>query len=205
MLPLSRATLVIVDLQNDFVRQGAPMEVPGVRATLPPVQKLIAAARAAAWPVIYTKFVAGPCRTLLWNWSPQMEQFGVCQRRLKRRYADLSEERLCADVVDEIHPQPHDYVVDKYGYSAFHNTNLSDILASEGRDTIVVVGTVTHICVAETVHDGFAQGLKVVVASDCVTSLAPDLQAAFLKNFALKFGYVATSDEILAAIAGTRI
>jgi nicotinamidase-related amidase len=35
--------LLIVDMQNDFVRKGAPMEVPDARATIPQHQELLAA------------------------------------------------------------------------------------------------------------------------------------------------------------------
>lgn len=62
--------LVIVDMQNDFVRVGAPLEVPDARATIPAQRRLLDAFRAAGRPVVFTKFVAGPERTLMWNWSP---------------------------------------------------------------------------------------------------------------------------------------
>ena len=41
----SAAALLVVDLQNDFVREGAPQEVPDARATLPAVTALLDACR----------------------------------------------------------------------------------------------------------------------------------------------------------------
>jgi nicotinamidase-related amidase len=202
MIDIHHAALMIIDLQNDFVREGAPMEVEDARLSLPKVRLLIEAARQKGLPIIYTKFVSGPIKTLLWNWSPQIEESSACRRGLERYYADLQAERQCSDVVDEIYPQPDDYVVEKFGYSAFFNTPLNDILKSEGLDSIIVVGTVTQVCVADTVHDAFGMGIKVLVVSDCVTSYMPDLQAAFLKNFELKFAWVKSSDEVLAMING---
>jgi nicotinamidase-related amidase len=38
------------------------------------------------------------------------------------------------------------------------------------------------------------------LVSDAVSTYAPDLQAAVLKNFAHKFGWVLTSSEIIAAL-----
>jgi nicotinamidase-related amidase len=70
--PLSRPALVVVDMQNDFVRVGAPLEVPEARATIGPHQTLLDACRRRGIPVVYTKFVAGPERTLVWEWSPQL-------------------------------------------------------------------------------------------------------------------------------------
>ncbi len=122
---------------------------------------------------------------------------------MKRHYSELNAERQCADVVDEIYPADDDYIVEKYGYSAFKNTNLQDILRSEGINSVIVVGTVTQICVADTVHDAFALGIKVLVVSDCVTSFMADLQTAFLKNFEMKFAWVKDSGEVLKMIEGT--
>jgi nicotinamidase-related amidase len=200
MINIKNCALIVIDLQNDFVRQGAPMEVPDARASLPFVKNLINAARNQKIPIIYTKFLTGPKKTLLWNWSPQIEESGACRRGLKRHYTELNAERLCADVVDEIYPNDGDYIVEKYGYSSFRNTNLKDILLSEGIDSVIVVGTVTQICVADTVHDAFALGIKVLVVSDCVSSFMEDLQAAFLKNFEMKFAWVKDCKETIKLI-----
>ena len=67
---LSHAALLIVDMQNDFVRVGAPLEVPQARETITVHRELIAFCRERDIPVLYTKFVAGPGRTLIWEWSP---------------------------------------------------------------------------------------------------------------------------------------
>ena len=68
----AHSALVIVDMHNDFVRVGAPLEVPESRPTIAVHQRLLAACRERGVPVIYTKFVAGPERTLVWEWSPQL-------------------------------------------------------------------------------------------------------------------------------------
>jgi nicotinamidase-related amidase len=103
-------------------------------------------------------------------------------------------------VVDELAVEPGDYVVDKYGYGAFFRTNLEDILASERVDTVMIAGTVTQICVEETARESFHHGFKTVLLSDGVSSFAPDLHAATLKNFAMKFGMVMSSEEMTARL-----
>lgn len=199
---IGKTALVIVDLQNDFVREGAGMEVPDARATIPANQKLIAFARENGVPVIYTKFLAGPKRTLLWNWSPQIEAVNACVRGFKRYYPDVDKVLDCTDIIDEIYPQEGDYIVEKYGYSAFHNTNLLDVLHSEGRDTIIVTGTVTQICVEDTVHEAFHHQLHVIVARDAVSSFDEELHNAALRNFEMKYGAVMDSDEIIRMFKG---
>jgi nicotinamidase-related amidase len=196
-LRLSSAAFVIVDMQNDFVRVGAPLEVPDTRATIQPIKEVTRLFRAAGRPVIYTRFVTGEQETLLWTWSPQIRPPVCCCRRgFLRRYEDIKAERECMAVIDELAVEPGDYVVDKYWYGAFYRTNLLDILAAEGVDTVVLSGTVTQICVEETARGSFQHGFKTVVLSDCVSSFAPDLQAATLKNHAMKFGMVLDSREL---------
>jgi nicotinamidase-related amidase len=195
--------LVIVDMQNDFVREGAPMEVPDARKTIIQHHQLITLCRNVGIPIIYTRFLAGPKRTLVWEWSPQLEPpVMACRRGHKRYYADVGCTLDCADVIDEIYPQPGDYIVDKYGYGAFHNTNLEDTLRSLGVESLVITGTVTQICVEETGREAFHRCYKTTLVSDAVSSYMPDLHAGALKNFALKFGWVLTTDEVLQALSG---
>ena len=86
--------LLIIDMQNDFVRDGAPLEVPDARKTIPAHKTLIDAFRRIERPVIYTKFVTTPYRSLLWNWSPQCEPpMKCCWKGHMRAYADIEGER----------------------------------------------------------------------------------------------------------------
>jgi len=194
--------LIIVDMQNDFVREGAPMEVPDARQTIPQHQQLIALCRKAGIPIVYTRFLAGPNRTLMWEWSPQLEAPTLaCQRGHLRYYADVDRTLDCVDIIDEIYPKPGDYIIDKYGYGAFHSTTLEDTLRSLGVESLILTGTVTQICVEETGREAFHHGYKTTMVSDAVSSYMPDLHAAVLKNFALKFGWVMTTEEVLQALS----
>ena len=193
-----QTALLIVDLQNDFCRRGAPMLVEEAFGTIPANQKLLAFAREHCMPVVFTKFVSGKKASWLWNWSPEIEKHHCCMRGYERYYPDIARSEQCADIIDELKPiLPEDYVIEKYHYSSFRNTSLIDILRSEGVDTVIVTGTVTQICVEDTAHDGFAEGIKVVVASDCVSTWDPLQQRASLENIANKYGMVMSSDEII--------
>lgn len=191
-----KTALVVVDMQNDFVRQDAAMEVSQARDTIPVNQEMIAMARSLGMPVIYTKFVSGPKRVLLWNWSPQIPENNCCVRGFSRYYPDVGKTLDCTDVISELYPEPGDYIIEKYGYSAFRNSSLIDILRANGCDSIVVTGTVTQICVGDTVHDAFHEGLQVLVASDCVSSFDEVQHKATLDNIAMKYGLVETAEQI---------
>jgi nicotinamidase-related amidase len=198
---LNAAALLIVDMQNDFVRVGAPLEVPDARATLAVNRSLIDAFRRKRAPVFYTRFLSTPTRSLLWRWSPQCEPpVYCCHKGFMRRYPDVDDELDCSQVVTELFPAPGEQVIEKYGYGSFHGTDLATRLRNSGVESLVITGTVTQICVEETGREAFHHGFPTTIVSDAVSSFAPDLHAAALKNFAMKFGWVDDSATVLAAI-----
>ena len=195
------SALVVVDMQNDFVRVGAPLEVPDARETIDVHRELIGWFRERERPVVFTRFVAGPNRTLMWNWSPQIAPpVRCCWPGVRRAYGDVEGERECIAVIDELAPLASESQVDKYGYNAFHRTRLTDLLHAHYVDTVVITGTVTQICVEDTARGAFHEGFQAVVVSDAVSSYAPDLQQASLRTLAMKYGRVMPSDEVLAEL-----
>ena len=201
LTPASTA-LVVVDMQNDFVRAGAPLEVPDARSTIPVQRRLVDAFRAAARPVVFTRFLAGPERTLMWNWSPVIEPpICCCWPGFRRRYGDADGELECTAVVEELAPLPGEPQVEKYGYNAFHRTNLTDILHAHAVDTVAVTGTVTQICVEDTVRGAFHEGFQAIVVADAVSSYDPELHRNTLRNVELKYGRVMESDDVLSALS----
>jgi nicotinamidase-related amidase len=197
-LDRARTALIIVDMQNDFVREGAPLEVPDARATLPQLLRLLDFWRRRELPVVFTKFIAGPRPTLMWKWSPVLAPpTCCCWPGVRRFYVDVQEELECTSIIQELRPLPGEAIVEKYAYDAFFNTNLPDRLRALDVDGVVITGTVTQICVDETARGAFNHGFKAVTVSDAVSSFAPDLHAATLKNLAMKFGRVSSTAEVL--------
>lgn len=177
------------------------MEVPQARDAIPQHLQLIQCFRKAHLPIVYTRFLAGSERSLLWEFSPPLEPPTLaCHAGHQRFYADIHKTLDCAAVVDEIAPKPEDSVIDKLGYGVFHGTKLDDSLRKLAVESLVVTGTVTQICVEETAREAFHYGYKTTLVSDAVSSFLPDLHAATLKNFALKFGWVSATREVLRAM-----
>jgi len=196
-----KPALVVVDMQNDFVRVGAPMEVPQAKGTIPQHRQLIDCFRRHRLPVVYTRFFAGAEPRLLWEFSPKLGPPTLaCHAGHERFYGDVHKTLECTAVIDELTPQPGDTIIDKLGYGAFHDTRLHDVLMKMAVESLIVTGTVTQICVEETAREAFHHGYKTTLVSDAVSSYAPDLHTATLKNFGLKFGWVSTTREVLDAV-----
>jgi nicotinamidase-related amidase len=199
---INGTALVIVDMQNDFVRRGAPLEVPDARSTVEPHRRLLEVFRSRGALVVYTRFLSRQEPNLLWNWSPQcMPPTRCCWKGHRRYYADAAAELDCTDIIDELAPRSDEVMIDKYGYGAFHQTALADILRDHAIESLLVTGTVTQICVEETAREAFHHGLRTTIVADAVSSFAPDLHAATLKNFAMKFGWVEDSAGLIRRLA----
>ena len=57
----------------------------------------------------------------------------------------------------------------KQGFDAFSNTDLSATLKSKNIDRVVIIGTVTSICVNATAMRAFDDGYAVTILSDCTS------------------------------------
>lgn len=200
-LDADRLALFVVDMQNDFVRVGAPLEVPAARDTIGAIQELTKMARAHGIPVFYTRFLAGPEYTLLWEWSPMAgPETKCCWIDHQRYYPDIKRHAECSAVIDELTPQPEDVIIDKFGYSAFFNTNAAEHLRARHRDMIIVAGTVTQICVEDTIRSAFHHGIRAVAARDGVSSFDDELHRSTLRGIDMKYGRVMSNAEIAAEL-----
>ncbi|MPZ52719.1 MAG: isochorismatase family protein [Acidimicrobiia bacterium] len=192
------AAVLVVDMQNDFVREGAPLEVPSARDTIAAHQRLIGDARKRNIPTMFSRFLSGPEYTLIWEWSPTNgPETKCCWKGHLRYYPDIDREADGSEIIEELAPEPGDHIIEKFGYSAFFRTNTADLLRALGRDTLIVTGTVTQICVEDTVRGALHEGVRVVVASDAVSSFDDELQRVSLRGIEMKYGRVQTVDEIL--------
>lgn len=155
---MGKEALLVIDMLNDFVRPGAPLEVPSNRTMLPALQARLAAARASGVPVIYLCDAHRPD-------DPEFERMGWPPHGVKGTRG--------AEVVAELAPQETDPVVEKSSYSGFHHTGLEGILQAHGVDRLVLTGCVTNICILYIAYEAVIRGYRVTVPADCVASLDP--------------------------------
>lgn len=192
-LPLAaeRAALLVIDMQEEFVRPGwSPYWVPEATRIVPVVAELIAACRAASVPVIYTVFAETHHRLdrpLALDWMPN-------------HAPDWVPPPSAAEVVAPLAPRPTEVVIRKPSYGAFYDTPLDTILRRLGRDAIILAGTLTNFCVGTTARQGYERGYYVVVAEDATaTDVAAmhDAELATLrKGFALVLPTVRIIDRL---------
>ncbi len=177
-LPVKGTALLITDMQNDFVHPKGGLCVPSAAATVEPIRRLLTAARTAGVKRVFMQDTHMPqdkeediwpshCVKGTWGWQ----------------------------IVDELQPQPDELVLQKTRYDAFYGTPLEHYLLAVWKvETLIVVGTVSNICVLHTVGSANLRWLKAVVPADGISALSDFDQALTLRQVAgLYYGDVVES------------
>lgn len=185
-----RTALIVIDMQNAFVAEGAPFETPGARAMLPRLERLIRFAREHRMPIIWTQ-------------SDHRPPYGGL---MLRKFPVILEQRVLwsGEPSFDMYPnmlQPEEgaleYRIVKHKFDAFFETNLDAILRYHNVDTLIVTGTATNACCESTARSAFMRDYQVAFPSDANATFDPAMHEATLTNIELLFGRVMTSDELL--------
>lgn len=152
-----KTALVVVDMLNDFVRPGAPLEVPETRAILPALRRRIASARRDGELVVYI------CDSHRKN-DPEFARMGWPPHAVEGTPG--------AGVVASLAPEPGDVVVEKRTYAGFYGTTLHFILRRHGIRSLTLSGCVTNICILFISAEAAIRGYDVTVDERYVAGLS---------------------------------
>jgi nicotinamidase-related amidase len=166
VLPARETALIIVDMQNDFVMPEGSLVVDSAMETVPRIQKLLESARKSDVKIAYTQdtmFENDPeakiwpehCRMNTWGW----------------------------EIIQELKPQSDDLVCMKNRYDGFYGTWLDHFLSHMWKAKyVVIVGTVSNICVLHTAASAGLRWFHVVVPADGISALTEFDQALTLRQ-----------------------
>ena len=196
-----RTALVVVDLQNGFMREDvAHAWCPMAEHVVPAVNRLAGALRQAGGGVFWIQNTFDArCET---EWSVMQDMATPAARA--RRSAAMSEGTVGNQLWPALDVQPADEVVRKYRYSAFiqGSSDLPARLLARGFDTVLITGTVTGVCCESSARDAMMLNFRTVMVPDGCAALTDEEHAASLIAFYVQFGDVLTVDECIAGLAG---
>lgn len=197
----SRTALIVVDMENDFVASGAPMETPAGRDMVPRLRQAIEHARGVGIRVLYTTHAhradgsdLGRFRDL---WAPIADGIGCV------------DETLGIEIYKDIAPAEGEVVIKKRRYSAFFGSDLDIILRGWGIDTVVISGVTTENCCHAAARDALFRDYRVAFLSDATATFdypdvgqggmaAADVHRATLIVLAASTAHVMTTREFCA-------
>jgi biuret amidohydrolase len=180
--------LIIIDMQNAFVAEGATYETPPARTMMPNLERIIGFAREQRMPIIWTQ-------------SDHSAPFGGV---MLKKFPTIREDKYLwkgqpsFELYDNMPPpREGEYRVVKHKYDAFFETDLDSILRNRGVKTIIIVGTATNVCCESTARSGFFRDYQVAFPSDCNATFDEGMHQASLKTIDMFFGRVMTTEELL--------
>jgi ureidoacrylate peracid hydrolase len=203
LLTRERTALIVVDVQNGFCHPDGSTARMGLDQTLtiaaiPGCARLVAAAREAGVPVIYTRYV----------FRADYRDGGVLIEHLMPALRDESSLKAGTwdvELVDELQPREDEFVIDKNRPSAFYGTQLEPILTSARIDSLVVCGVTTNMCVETTARDASQRDYRTFTVGDATGEFDAGRHEYALKALGFLFGKVVTVDDVEQAWTGEAI
>lgn len=197
------SALLTIDLQGDFL-SGAPFGVPGTTEILPAVRELADAYRAAGRPIVHVIRLylqdgsnADLARRGLLRSGAQVVIPGTPGARLAPGLLDdleLDDERLLAGELQAA--GPHEAILYKPRWNAFHGTSLDRHLRALSVDTVVVAGCNYPNCPRGTLFGASERDYRAVIVNDAVSQWS-DGAAREVANLGVA---TATTGEVVAAV-----
>ena len=191
-----RTALVVIDLQNAFMRVGAPSEVPSARSIVPAVNRLADALRRSGGTIAWVQ------ATFERDGWPLFFDHMVCRELATRILAALRPSSADHALWPELTIAPDDLIVQKYRFSAFlpGASTLPAILRGRGIDTILIAGCMTNMCCDSSARDAVMTDFRTIMVADCNAARTDAEHLSALGSFLTGFGDVRRSEDLISEL-----
>jgi nicotinamidase-related amidase len=167
---MSETALIVIDMLNRYEHEDAELLMRSVRAANPAISGAVRAAEEQETMTVYVNDNHG-------DWTAGRER--LCDWALEGPHRDL---------VEPVMPPAEAAFVTKARHTIFYETPLNYLLRSNGIERIVLTGQVTEQCVLYSALDAYVRHFGVVVASDAVAHIHPELADAALEMMRRNMG-----------------
>src|SRR5205823_711852 len=183
-----KPVLLLVDLQNDFLRVG-DLE-PHPASIVAAAADLLNVCRTSAVPVVH-----------VWSTVNRSGDNRMPHRKKNDDWMCLEDSAGHA-CPDSLRPHKNEPIIHKTFFSAFSTRQLDLVLHDLRADALMIAGVHLHACVRATALDAYAKGYRVVVIEDSVASNDP-VHATITKRYLQDRSMIfRSSAELASAIAG---
>lgn len=152
------------------------------------IAAVIAAARGAEIPIIYSRNAPRPTAAEAGGWSAKL--------------SSAAEPPRAHEIVEEIAPRNGDLVVTKSKPSAFFATPLVTWLIQMGVDTLLIMGGSTSGCVRASAVDAFSYNVNPFVVAEACFDRSPTSHRVNLFELNQKYATVVAVDDVFSYFDG---
>ncbi len=187
-----KPALLIVDVVMAYLNPESPLYA-GVEDALASNDRLLAAARKAGIPVLFTNVVYQPGGTdggLFYRKVPALKVFDAGSP--------------LGAFPPSLQPLPNEKVFSKQYASAFFGTGLAEHLRSNGVDCLLITGLSTSGCVRATALDALQNGFAPFVVREACGDRHPGPHEASLFDLQAKYAEVISEKDALAKLQHLR-
>jgi len=198
-----RTALLFFDLLNGYYRGADEATQRRMEPVVANAVRLMEAARSASIPICYASANHRPdqATTALLITDTDMRLHPWPDPQRNRTRPGIVGGSWQAEVIDEIRPQPGDYIVPKYRWSAFHQTYLELALRTRGVDTIVIAGGSTDVGIASTAFAARDLDFHQVIVSDACVSPHEDNHTQLMERIFPRMARVRTTEQVVVMMA----
>src|SRR4051794_33212065 len=195
----TKTALIVIDMQNVWVKKGMPAYTPYCEAIVPNINRLAGAMRDAGGSVWWVRAIYGDDAPRTWSAYMEFLSPGV----LGDMVGALTEGADRAALWQDLDIQPSDEQVIKRRFSALiqGSSDLGERLQAAGIDTLIITGTATNVCCESTARDAFMLNYRTLVVSDANATVSDEAHNASLNALFIRFADVFTTDEIVDLLA----
>ena len=186
---LEKTAFITIDMQRAYLEPGATLECPVARSYIPKMNELAAMCRELKMPVIHVYNCV----------RADLIDAGLKQELRPRTESEWEtvEGRKGAELSPDLTVDINDFTVKKVRYSALipGSSLLQPILSGLGRDSFIVCGGATDVCLGATVHDAMMMGYRVFVIGDLTYTFSEERQKIALQVLNQHFARVITFEQ----------
>jgi nicotinamidase-related amidase len=158
--------VIVVDMQNDFVKEGGSLLVDSAKETIKNIKSLLHNARKKKVIVVYTQDTH-------FDGDREWEVWPVHCKKGSDGWK----------IINKLKPVEGEMVFEKNRYDGFYETQLEHYLSHVwGIKNLVIVGTVSSICVLHTAASAGLRWYNLVIPADGISALTEFDQAMTLRQ-----------------------
>ena len=190
--------LVVIDMQNVWVKEGMPAYSPYCAAIVPNINRLAAATRRAGGKIYWVRAIYGDDAPRTWSAYMDFLDRGQMEDMLDA----LTDGNDGAELWHELDIRPDDEITIKRRFSALiqGSSDLGERLTKAGIDTLIITGTATNVCCESTARDGFMLNYRTLMVSDANATSSDEAHNASLNALFNRFADVFTTDEVIGLL-----